>query len=179
MDNIDKVVALFESPLFDWIMRGGLIYLGVLWFAVALWVARDIVNRTNNVFTQVFFILMNIVLPVFGLILYLIIRPSKTLLEKYYEEMEYHFLADHSQKDEHCPRCEEPLTKDFLFCPSCAEQVKNNCDSCGQVYLSNYLVCPYCGKKDKPKENLKRKLKGKKKKAQQKAEVTEEEPVEA
>lgn len=167
MDNIDKIVAIFESPLFDWIMRGSLIYLGILWFAVALWVARDIVNRTNNIFLQVCFILMNIVLPVFGLILYLIIRPSKTLLEKYYEEMEYHFLADHTQKDEHCPRCEEPLTKDFLFCPACAEQVKNSCTGCGHIYVSNYVVCPYCGKKDKPKNSLKKKSKKKDAKAKE------------
>lgn len=149
METIDRVVALFESPIFDWVIKGSLIYLGVLWFAIVIWVGRDIINRTNNILFQVFVILLNVVLPVFGLILYLIIRPSKTLLEKYYEEMEYQFLAEQASGEEDCPKCEASVSSDFLYCPSCAEKVKNSCWNCDHIYLSKYVVCPYCGKKEK------------------------------
>lgn len=149
METIDQAIAIFESPIFDWVIKGVLIYLGVLWFAIIIWVGRDIINRTNNILFQVSVILMNIALPVFGLILYLIIRPGKTLLEKYYEELEYNFLSEQASDDEECAKCEASISPDFLYCPSCAEKVKNNCWNCDHVYLSRYVVCPYCGKKEK------------------------------
>jgi len=149
MDTINKLIAIYESPLLDLIIKGSLIYLAVLWFAVIIWVARDVINRSNSIFFQVLVILSNIVLPIFGLILYLIIRPSKTLLEKYYEEMEYNFLHDHAVEDEKCPRCEEHISSEFLYCPACTEKIRNSCWNCKHVYHSQYLVCPYCGKKEK------------------------------
>lgn len=149
METIDQMLAIYESPIFEWVIKGVLIYLGVLWFAMVIWVGRDIINRTNNILFQVFVILLNIVLPVFGLILYLIIRPSKTLLEKYYDELEYNFLSDQASGDEQCPKCEGAIDQDFLYCPSCAQKVKNSCWHCNHIYLSRYVVCPYCGKKEK------------------------------
>ena len=153
MDSIDTIISIFDSPVFDWVMKGALVYLGILWFAIVIWVGRDIINRTNNILLQVFVILLNVVLPVFGLILYLIIRPGKTLLEKYYEELEYNFLADQSSHEGSCPRCEAGISPDFLYCPSCSEKVKNSCPHCKHVYLSQYVVCPYCGKKDHKKHH--------------------------
>jgi len=162
METVDRLVALFESPIFDWVIKGSLIYLGVLWLAIVIWVGRDIINRTNNILFQVFVILLNVVLPVFGLILYLIIRPSKTLLEKYYEELEYQFLADQTSSEEDCPKCEASIASDFLYCPACAEKVKNSCWHCNHIYLSKYVVCPYCGKKEKPSHEKQQKKQQKK-----------------
>lgn len=153
MQPIDSIISIFDSPIFDWVTKGVLVYLGVLWFAIVIWVGRDIINRTNNILFQVFVILLNVVLPVFGLILYLIIRPGKTLLEKYYEELEYNFLADQSSPDGTCPRCEGAISSDFLYCPSCSEKVKNSCPHCKHIYLSQYVVCPYCGKKEHKKHH--------------------------
>lgn len=149
METIDRIIALAESPFIDLLVKGVLIYLAALWFAVVVWVARDIVNRSNNVLFQVSMILMNIALPVFGLILYLILRPSRTLLDKYYDELEYGFLSEHALMDENCTRCDQHLSADFLYCPSCSEQVKQKCRSCKNVFASNYVVCPYCGRKDR------------------------------
>ena len=113
MDTIDSIIAFAESPLLDFILKGVLIYLAILWFAMVVWVARDVINRSNNILFQVVMILLNIILPIFGLVLYLIIRPSRTLLEKYYDELEYSFLNDHAMGDDHCERCEEKLLPDF------------------------------------------------------------------
>ncbi|MDP3976283.1 MAG: zinc ribbon domain-containing protein [bacterium] len=151
MDAIDSVLTFFSSPFADLLIKGALIYLGLLWFGMVVWSARDIINRSNNILLQVLVILVNMALPVFGLLLYLIVRPSKTLLEKYYEELELNFLSEQAHEEEHCPRCEKHLSADFLYCPACEEKVKSACDSCKKVYLSQYLVCPYCGKKDKPR----------------------------
>jgi|CXWL01.1.fsa_nt_gi RNA polymerase subunit RPABC4/transcription elongation factor Spt4 len=153
MQPIDTIISLLDSPVFDWVLKGVLVYLAALWFAIVIWVGRDIIHRTNNVLFQVLVILLNIILPVFGLILYLIIRPGKTLLEKYYEELEYNFLADQGSTEESCPRCETALSPEFLFCPNCSEKMKSSCSHCKQSYLSQYHVCPYCGKKDQKKHH--------------------------
>ncbi|MDF2378859.1 MAG: zinc ribbon domain-containing protein [Candidatus Gracilibacteria bacterium] len=109
---------------------------------------RDVINRSNNVLFQTMVILTNIALPVFGLVLYMIIRPTKTLTEKYYEELEYNFLNEH-EHEESCGRCEKKVKSDFLFCPHCEEKLKEVCWSCKHTYLDEYAVCPYCGKKEK------------------------------
>lgn len=163
METIDKIIALSESPLLEFALKGALIYLAVLWFAMVVWVARDIVNRSNNIVFQASMIMLNIGLPVFGLVLYMILRPSRTLLEKYYDEMEYDFISEHALQEEHCKKCDQLLAQDFLFCPSCSEQVRSSCGQCKHVYLNEYVVCPYCGRKDGAKAIRKRKKKDKQK----------------
>jgi len=160
-DSLESITQFFSSPVFEWLVKGALLYLGVLWFAVVIWVARDIINRTNSLLFQSAVILLNIVLPVFGLLLYLIVRPTKTLVEKYYDELEYHFLNDQKVEVESCPRCEDDIQSDFLFCPKCEEQLKRTCWSCDHIFLHEYKVCPYCGKKERKVKRSQRGLRKK------------------
>ncbi len=164
METIDTIIAFSESPLLEFAIKGALIYLAVLWFAIVVWVARDIVNRSNNIVFQAAMILLNITLPVFGLVLYMILRPSRTLLQKYYDEMEYDFISEHALQEDHCKQCKELLGQDFLYCPSCSEKVRNSCSNCNHVYLNQYVVCPYCGRKDGGKKMKKKGKKNTKKK---------------
>lgn len=94
MDIFDQISDFLSSDYFRWIIYGILIYLGVLWFALVAWVARDIVGRSRSLFFQTMMILLNMGLPVFGLFVYLLLRPPKTLLEKYYDEVEYRMLQE-------------------------------------------------------------------------------------
>lgn len=148
----DQLITLVQSPFFYFTLKGLLIYLGALWLFIVLFVGRDIIHRTNNIFFQIAVILLNMVLPIFGLLLYLIIRPSKTLLEQYSEEMEVQFLSEQAQEKEKCYQCETPLHADFLFCPVCATKIKTTCHSCGKRYFHEYQVCPYCGKRAEKKK---------------------------
>ena len=149
---LDKLFIIVESPVFDWVIVGILVYLGVLWFALIVWVARDVVNRTNNVLFQIFAILLNIFLPVFGLLVYLIIRPARTLLEKYYEEAEYQLLSEQGGTESTCSKCQKQVSQDYLFCPSCSEKLKKRCHHCRHVFPEKYELCPYCGKKGRDKK---------------------------
>ena len=60
----------------------------IIWIAILLWVIKDIANRTDNVLLQVISILIILFLTPFGIFVYLLIRPTKTIFEKYYEEIE-------------------------------------------------------------------------------------------
>lgn len=150
-DLFENLISFTQSPLVEWIVKGSLIYIAVLWLAVVIWVARDIIERSNSLIFQVLMIGINIVLPVFGLLVYLIIRPSKTLLERYYEELEVKVLTEQQDEEKKCHRCDEHLRTEFIFCPGCQEKLKNVCKHCKQHFGCEYKICPFCGKKQTEK----------------------------
>ena len=158
------VVADFlDSSTFTALAAGSAIYLGVLWLALVIWVARDIVHRTNNLLFQVISILLGFAfLP--GVLLYLIIRPARTLTEKYDEELERRaFLESIPETEEDCRNCGLARRKEFVFCPECGEKLRHRC-KCGAVLEEGWNVCPECGEKILPPEEKKERRGGKKKK---------------
>ncbi len=145
---------LNANNIFEIILKGSLIYIGILWLAIIIWVTRDVINRSNNILFQVISILLNTILPVFGLVIYLLIRPSKTILEKYYDEAELKALS----LGKFCEICNSQVNEAYDFCPECGKDLKNKCNSCKKTSLKTYKICPYCGKnKDKKDKNLKKK----------------------
>lgn len=85
-----------SSDTLNMLFLGILIYVAVLWIALILWVTKDITNRTNNMAFQILSISMIIFLtPVFGLPLYLLVRPSRTLMERYFEEVEHDMIEQY------------------------------------------------------------------------------------
>lgn len=94
------MTAFFSSEAFQWVIFGVSIYLGVLWLSLVAWVARDIVSRSRSLLFQTLMILVNMALPVFGLFVYLLLRPPKTLMEKYYDELEYNILKEATLSEE-------------------------------------------------------------------------------
>jgi len=150
----DSVLTFLNSDNFTFIVQALLLYLGVLWIAVIVWVARDSINRSNSLFFQIISICLSIFLPVFGLILYLIARPSKSLTEKYYEELEHKMMEEVGLV--FCPKCDSEIEKEFLYCPDCTAQIKKRCSRCHKPYTLDGGLCPYCGhisKKVKLKSN--------------------------
>jgi len=92
--NLDRFFGWITSPSVETLQLVAVIYLGLLWLSVIIWVTRDAIHRSNSIFFQAFAILLNIVFPVLGILLYLIIRPGKTTLERYYEELEHHLIIE-------------------------------------------------------------------------------------
>ena len=58
-------------------------YLVLLWAASVLWTYRDIHARSEDVVVQVLAVSLALLLPFLGIILHLILRPRRTLTEKY------------------------------------------------------------------------------------------------
>lgn len=154
---------LFTSEIFWIIIYAFLGYIALLWMALVIWVARDSVSRTNSLIFQIFAIMLTIALPLFGLLVYLIIRPSKTLATKYYEEMEYRALMEGvSGAVTVCPKCGESVGTDFAFCPKCSYNIRQECKKCKRLYDTDYDICPYCGNpKDAKKASVEKTKKSK------------------
>ncbi len=158
---IDYLINFDTSDWFGLSLRGVFVYIFVLWITVVIWVARDVVGRSRNLVFQVFVILLTIVLNIFGLLIYLIIRPQKTLLDKYHEDLEHRALAE---SDELCLKCERSLPLDFQFCPNCGEEVRKKCKKCGKLVSKTWSICPYCGAKKSTQQKIETKIEGEEKK---------------
>lgn len=146
---INKILNFFLNfeggGFLDSFLRVIFIYLFILWVAIVIWVARDIVSRSRNLFFQVFVILLVIGLNIFGLFIYLIIRPPQTLLEGYQVDLEQKALTE----EEVCVNCNRSLPLEFKFCPYCQEQTRKTCLKCKKLMSKNWQICAYCGHKIK------------------------------
>lgn len=78
---------IYQSINFEFIIKFVIVYFFLIWISLVVWVLKDIRNRTTNVFFQIFCLIVAVV-PFFGIFIYLLFRPSRTLYEKYYEEIE-------------------------------------------------------------------------------------------
>jgi hypothetical protein len=88
------IIDLIGSPSFKTLQYAVIIYFGLLWLSIIIWVTRDAILRSNSIAFQVISILINIFFPILGVLLYLIIRPTKTTLERYYEDLEHRLIME-------------------------------------------------------------------------------------
>ena len=79
---------LWEVVNFEMALKFAVLYVFIVWIATVVWVIKDITNRTSIIILQILCILLVVLFPFIGIFIYLLIRPSNTLLEKYYSEIE-------------------------------------------------------------------------------------------
>lgn len=82
------IQALWDQVTFEMFIKFLILYFFIIWIAILAWVIRDISNRTDSLFLQVISVLIILLFTPLGVFIYLLIRPGKTLFEKYYEEIE-------------------------------------------------------------------------------------------
>ncbi|HRI35875.1 MAG TPA: hypothetical protein PK765_02125 [bacterium] len=150
-----SAVSLYESFFTDLsvdsIIRMVIIYAFVIWAAFVIWVIKDITNRTTSILLQVFSILLVIALtPLFGLPIYLLIRPASTLFERsYYEEYDEDDEALIHPSVHSCPKCSYIVEERFRYCPACGFECTTECTACGERIREGRTTvkhCPHCGK---------------------------------
>lgn len=155
MPLLSQMPELFNVENLGALKVIGIGYFSLLWLSIIIWVTRDILSRSNNLFFQAFSILLVIGLPIVGVLLYLIIRPGKTLMEKYYEQLETGVLQTEQKEmdneNQTCNKCLTRVEDDFVFCPSCGDQLKKVCSYCKKPFENKWDICPYCGKAPRAK----------------------------
>lgn len=163
-DYIWFLSMIFSLLTFETFLKILVVYFFIVWIAIIIWVTKDIINRTNNILYQIFSILTVLVLTPLWVVIYLLIRPSKTLFEKYYEEAQ---IEDESELDleetedkkeevkideiHHCPKCNYVVKEDYKFCPSCRAELKKDCVKCWKELKSEWKTCPFCWEKQDKK----------------------------
>ena len=80
-----------------------------------------------------------------GVLVYLILRPARTLEEEYQQTLEEEALLQSIEDQAVCPGCERHIKEDWLVCPTCQTKLRKRCHSCGRLMELPWNICPYCG----------------------------------
>ena len=119
-------------------------YLLVVWLACIIWVIKDITSRSHNIFVQVAAILLVICFtPIFGLPIYLLIRPKSTLFEQFYEETSLNELTANAHNA--CKSCNWINIVWAKYCVHCWKLLEELCKKCWATLAKDAKFCSECG----------------------------------
>ncbi len=134
------------NPLIQFSVRFILVYVFFLYLAMVFWTVRDAQQRTENMILPYLAGLMVVVLNLFGLFLYMIVRPRETLGEAYERQLAEESLLSEAEQRVVCPTCRERVQDEFILCPTCRTRLKRVCPSCGKLIRPEWSICPFCAK---------------------------------
>lgn len=120
-------------------------FLAALWISLVVWTYRDIRARARDPLVQFLAALLVGVLNLPGVLVYLILRPPRTLEEEYQHTLEEEALLQTLEDLPLCPGCERRVKDDWQICPNCQTRLKKACHHCGKLLELPWNICPYCG----------------------------------
>ncbi|MBN1202399.1 MAG: zinc ribbon domain-containing protein [Anaerolineae bacterium] len=115
-----------------------------IWMGLILWTWRDMHLRSRDLLAQIAASLMVAVLGIFGVIIYVMLRPPETLAEAYERSLEEEALLQNIEERAVCPGCGRPTTDEWQVCPYCHTKLKKPCLNCGRMLELPWNLCPYC-----------------------------------
>ena len=152
-------MLLWDLFTFEFALKFLLLYFFVIWISLIVWVAQDVSSRSSNFFFQFFCVFFMIISTPVGVIVYLMIRPQKTLSIQYHDEIDHdletlsNIVAERiwqrgSKKYIYCPECHHQVQQNFSICPYCEVPLKASCKSCWKKIRIIWALCPYCWEKN-------------------------------
>lgn len=114
------------------------------WLGIVLWTWRDMKARSRDGLAQIAATAVVVVLNIFGLVLYLMLRPRETLAEAYERSLEEEALLQSIEEKPACPGCGRPTQERWQVCPQCYTRLKRACIQCNEMLDLNWQICPYC-----------------------------------
>lgn len=120
-------------------------FLIALWVSLVIWTYRDIRARTRDPLIQTLAALLVAVLNLPGVLVYLILRPPRTLEEEYQRTLEEEALLQALEDLPLCPGCERRVKEDWQICPNCHTKLKKTCHNCSKFMELSWNLCPFCG----------------------------------
>lgn len=123
----------------------GLVAFGLaLWFSIIVWTFMDIRSRSRDKMVWAFATLLVFLFNVFGLVVYLILRPHETLMQAYERSLEEEALLQEIEERPICPNCRHRVEHDYRVCPNCLNKLKDVCRNCDRLVELDWTICPYC-----------------------------------
>ena len=116
-----------------------------LWISLVIWAFRDMRARSRDPFAQIMAAVVVALLPIVGIIIYLILRPQETLAEGYERALEEEALLQEIEEKPRCPGCSRTTEANWLLCPYCHTRLKKACQDCQSLLELQWNLCPYCG----------------------------------
>lgn len=141
---MENLVDILARVVF-WLALGAGVVFTALHGGAIIWTFRDIRARSRDVLAWIMATLLVAIIPLFGLIVYLMLRPRETLAEAYERSLEQEALLQAIEEPETCPGCGARVKSDYILCPICHTRLKQPCPSCRRPLQLHWAVCPYCG----------------------------------
>jgi RNA polymerase subunit RPABC4/transcription elongation factor Spt4 len=116
-----------------------------LWISLVFWTYRDIRARTQDRMIHILAALLVAVLSLPGVVIYLILRPARTIDETYQHTLEEEALLSEVESRQACPACGTMTQADWQLCPTCHTKLRKPCGNCGRLMELPWRICPYCG----------------------------------
>jgi hypothetical protein len=106
-------------------VAGGLL---LVLLALVVWAVRDVrpLASTAALLTA----LLVLLLPVVGLVIYLLLRPRETLVQAYDRALEQEALLQQIEEKPVCPTCARPTQPAWFLCPTCHTHLRQPCPVC-------------------------------------------------
>lgn len=116
-------------------------------FAVAfvIWTYNDMRSRSRDPLAPIAAALMVGLLNLFGLIIYVMLRPRETLADAYERSLEEEALLQEIEEKPTCPGCGRSAKQHWQLCPYCHTKLKKPCYHCNELLELSWQLCPACG----------------------------------
>ena len=143
-DIFDSLSSFFDSPIWSVLKVLLVVFIVLMWLALGIWVYRDAGRRNAAPGYPRLMAAIGLLIPYFGPLLYMAVRPAETISEQRDRQLETRSLEREAAMQ--CPDCGFPTEHRYLACPSCMRKLKHPCDHCGEPINPQWSVCPYCEK---------------------------------
>lgn len=117
----------------------------IFWLVLIGWVWVDSGERTSNMTVRVIYLVLVTLLNIPGLIIYLIIRPSETIEQIYWADLERRYLKYETSELGDCSKCGSQLFPGYVYCTNCGNEIKRKCQTCGVLIGKSAKFCQHCG----------------------------------
>jgi hypothetical protein len=122
----------------------GIAFAVALWLGIVIWTIRDIRSRSREKMARILAVLVVAILFLPGLLIYMILRPQKTIEEEYQHTLEEEALLQSIEDILTCPGCSRKAQVDWMVCPNCHTRLKKPCHHCKRLLDLSWNLCPYC-----------------------------------
>jgi len=126
------------------VITGSGAVVSAIWLGLILWTWRDMRLRSRDPLAQLAASLMVALLGIFGIVIYIMLRPQQTLTEAYERSLEEEALLQNIEQKPVCPGCGRPIKEAWQVCPYCHTKLRKPCIQCGELLDLAWNLCPYC-----------------------------------
>jgi cbb3-type cytochrome oxidase subunit 3 len=136
----------FDSTAWHLIRNLGLFFVFVFWLATVFWVFKDARRRIADSWLVAMAVLLPIVVPFLGPLIYMFFRPPEYLEDVRERELEIKAMEESlgRGRQQNCPVCRADIDDTFLICPVCTTRLRQACVNCKAPLEPLWQVCPYC-----------------------------------
>ena len=120
-------------------------FIFAFWAAVGIWTFNDIRTRTRDWLAILLAVVLVLVFPLVGWVLYLMIRPRQTLSDMFDRALEEEALLREIEDTLACATCGVPVKDTWVYCPNCHNQLQHSCPNCGNLVRNEWEICVLCG----------------------------------